>query len=197
VTKKDAEMIDSIGRTIGELAGEEAKRKFLEGSDKVAKAPAGSSAEPLSLWLKNAIDRLDSLIDEPTRLRIMETCGTRCAEINKRAIDGFVRRRQKYQSVDEYLAAEEKKPSRGTRLERKGNVVYFYYTPDTFRPGLRCYCSLWRGLPAKARVSRTYCHCSKAFVAKLWQAILDRPVAVELLQSCISGANECKFAIRL
>jgi hypothetical protein len=197
VTKKDAEMIGSIGRTVGELAGEEAKRKFLEGSDKVAKAPAGSSAEPLSLWLKNAIDRLDSLIDEPTRVRIMETCGTRCAEINKRAIGGFVRRRQKHQSVDEYLAAEERKPSRGTRLERKGSVVNFYYTPDTFRPGLRCYCSLWRGLPASARVSRTYCHCSKAFVAKLWQAILERPVKVELLQSCISGASECKFAVHL
>ena len=197
MTKKDAEMIDSIGYTVGELAGEEAKRKFLEGSDKVAKAPAGSSAQSLSLWLKNAIDKLGSLIDEPTRIRIMEACGTRCAEINKRAIDSFVRRRQKYQSVDEYLAAEEKKPSRGTRLERKGNVVYFYYTPDTFRPGLRCYCSLWRGLPANAKVSRTYCHCSKAFVAKLWQTVLGKPVQVELLQSCISGASECKFAVHL
>lgn len=197
MTKKDAQMVDSIGRTVGELAGEETKRKFVEGSDAVAKAPAGSSAQPLSLWLKNAIDRLDSLVDEPTRIRIMETCGTRCAEINKRAIDGFVRRRAKYRSADEYLTAEEKQPARGTRLERTGNVVYFYYTPDTFRPGLRCYCSLWRGLPAKATVSRTYCHCSKAFVSRLWQAILGRPVKVELLQSCISGATECKFAIRL
>jgi hypothetical protein len=197
MTEKDAEMIDSIGRTVGALAGEDVRRRFLQGSDKVARAPAGSSAQSLSLWLEEAVARLDALVDEPTRVRIMETCGIRCAAINKRAIDGFVRRRQKYGSTDEYLAAEEKKPSRGTRLERAGNVLYFYYTPDTFRLRLRCYCSLWRGLPASAKVSPTYCHCSKAFVAKLWQAILERPVKVELLQSCIAGAKECKFAIHL
>jgi hypothetical protein len=197
MTKKDAEMIDAIGRTVGAVAGEDIRKRFLEGSDKVAKAPAGTGAQSLSLWLKDAVARLDALVDEPTRVRIMETCGTRCAEINRRAIDGFVRRRQKYRSVDEYLAAEEKKPARGTRLERTGNLLYFHYTPNAFRPGLRCYCSLWRGLPAKASVSRTYCHCSKAFVAKLWQAILERPVKVELLQSCIAGAKECKFVVHL
>jgi hypothetical protein len=194
MTKKDAEMINSLGRTVGELAGDEAKRKFLEGCEKVVHIPASGSAQPLSLWLKDAVARLDSLIDEPTRIRIMETCGTRCAQINKRSIDAFVRRRQKYQSIDEYLAAEEKKPSRGTRVEHQGNTLYFYYTPDTFRPDLRCYCSLWRGLPATARVSRTYCHCSKAFVATLWEAILQQPVQVNLLQTCLSGAKECKFA---
>lgn len=197
MTKKDAEMIDSIGRTVGALAGEDVSKLFLKGSEKIAKAPAGSNAQSLSLWLKEAVARLDASVDEPTRVRIMETCGTLCAQINKRAIDGFVRRRQKYPSTDKYLAAEQKKPARGTRLERTGNVVHFYYTPDTFRPGLRCYCSLWRGLPPNAKVSQTYCHCSKAFVAKLWQAIVERPVKVELLQSCISGAKECKFAIHL
>lgn len=197
MTKKDAEMIDSIGRTVGELAGEEVRRKFLEGSDKVVQAPATGSAQPLSLWLKDAIARLDSLIDEPTRVRVMEACGARCAQINKRSIDAFVRRRQKCKSIDEYLAAEEQKPSRGTRLERQGTTLHFYYSPDTFRAGLRCYCSLWRGLPAAAKVSATYCHCSNAFVAKLWEAVLGKAVRVELLQSCISGARECKFAVHL
>lgn len=197
MTKKDAQMIESIGRTVGELAGQEARNTFLQGFEKAAQTSTGSSAQPLSLWLKDAIARLDSLVDEPTRVRIMEACGTRCAQINKRTIDGFVRRRQKHPSTNEYLAAEEKKPSRGTRLERQGNTLYFYYTPDTFRPGLRCYCSLWRGLPATAKVSPTYCHCSKAFVAKLWQAVLGRAVQVDLLQSCISGARGCKFVVHL
>ena len=45
-------------------------------------------------------------------------------------------------------------------------------------------------------MSRTYCHCSKAFVRTLWEAVLGRPVAVELVSSALSGASECEFEIR-
>jgi hypothetical protein len=32
---------------------------------------------------------------------------------------------------------------------------------------------------------------------KLWEAYLGRPAKVELVESCISGASECRFAIHL
>jgi len=62
---------------------------------------------------------------------------------------------------------------------------------------MRCYCSLLRGLPADEKISRTYCHCAKGFVRKFWEEVLERPVTVDLVQSAVSGANECKFAIHL
>jgi hypothetical protein len=46
-------------------------------------------------------------------------------------------------------------------------------------------------------VSLTYCHCSKAFVQRLWESVLEQPVNVELLQSVVSGDPECKFAVHL
>jgi len=61
---------------------------------------------------------------------------------------------------------------------------------------MRCYCSLFRGLPDNETVSSTYCYCSKGFVKRFWEDVLERPVQVDIVQSAISGASECKFVIR-
>jgi predicted hydrocarbon binding protein len=49
----------------------------------------------------------------------------------------------------------------------------------------------------EGEISPTYCHCSKGFVKKLWKTVLEKPVEVELIQSAIPGANECKFVIHI
>lgn len=41
-----------------------------------------------------------------------------------------------------------------------------------------------------------YCKCSESFVQTQWEQILERPVEVKVLESAISGAEECKFQIR-
>jgi hypothetical protein len=86
---------------------------------------------------------------------------------------------------------------KGTKLTREGNIMYQFYTPQAFTTPMRCYCSLFRGLPTEDTVSYTYCNCSKGFVEKYWEAVIQKPVKVDLLQSAISGAKECMFAIHL
>ena len=60
---------------------------------------------------------------------------------------------------------------------------------------MRCYCALVKDLPAGEAISQTYCHCSKAFVKTLWEAVLGKPVSVDLLESAVSGASDCRFRI--
>ena len=143
------------------------------------------------------MERMDSLTDEKTRVKIMDDCGHSCAKVNKKLIDGAKVRRKKYKTDDEFLQAEQRKPISGTRLIRDGDVLCQYYTPRAFTKPMRCYCSLLRGLPEDEQVSGTYCHCSKSFVKEFWDSVLEKAVKVELLQSAVSGASECKFAIRL
>ncbi|MEW5871125.1 MAG: hypothetical protein AB1894_17755 [Chloroflexota bacterium] len=107
------------------------------------------------------------------------------------------RRRGKFESEGEFLEAELRKPPTGTRLERQGEILYQYYTPGLFTHPMRCYCSLLRGLAPGDSASLTYCQCSRAFVQTYWQAALGRPVQVDLLETCIAGAQACKFAIHL
>lgn len=194
VVARELGMIRSIEGCVDRFAGEAVKKKVMEGSEKLT---AKSSKKEIALWAKGAMERLDALVDEGTRSQIMENCGYNCSDVNNRVIERAKARRKKFKSVDEFLEAEQRKPMKGTKLERKGNVLYHYYTPHSFSKSLRCYCGLLKGLPGDETISSTYCHCSVGFVKKFWESVLEKPVKVDLLQSTVSGADECKFAIHL
>ncbi len=187
-------MLMPLEKSTEHFAGEAVAKKIMEGSDQITER---TDRRKTAQWVKDAMERMDSLTDEKTRVKIMEDCGHSCAKTNKKLIDGATARRKKYKTADEFLQAEERKPIAGTRLTREGDVLYQYYTPRAFTKPMRCYCSLLRGLPEDEQVSRTYCHCSKGFVKEFWDSVLEKAVKVELLQSAVSGASECKFAIHL
>ena len=190
--KDDVGPIRELERLVGRYAGEDARQQIMAGREGIADA----SAEEVAVWLKEVVDRLDALVDDSTRTAIMESMGFNCAEMNHSHIDRAVAKRQKFDTLDAFLEAEEREPARGTRLVREGDIVYQYYDPrSSFR--VRCFCSLWRGLADDENASLTWCQCSKGFVSKLWEAYLGRPARVELLASCIAGAPECQFAVHL
>jgi hypothetical protein len=140
---------------------------------------------------------LDRAVDKKTRTRIMEECGYACAEANHETIDQVVARRKKYGSLEEFLEAEKARLLPGMRLEPKRKTLYQYYTPQSFRYPRRCFCSLLAALPPGETVSPTYCQCSKGFVEKMWERVLGKPVKVEVLETAVSGARDCKFRISL
>jgi hypothetical protein len=187
-------MIKSIEHCIDLFSGEAIRKSVMEGSNKITEK---TDRKKIALFVEKAMERLDATVDEETRFKIMENCGYACAEVNRKSVERFAARRRKFKTLDEFLEAEQRKPSIGTRLERHGDIVYQFYTPQSFTRPVRCYCGLLGGLPADEKVSLTYCHCSKGFVEKVWEAILGKPVKVELLQSVISGAKECKFVVHL
>lgn len=190
--KDDVGPVAELGQLIGRFAGSETQEKVMAGSGGIADA----TGEEVATWLRGTMERLDALVDEGIRAQIMENMGFNCAEMNRSHIKRALAKRRKYETLEEFLEAEEQRPSKGTRLEREGQVVYQYFDPrSSFK--VRCFCSLWRGLGADENASRTWCQCSKGFVMKLWEAYLGRPAKVELLDSCIAGAPECKFAIHL
>lgn len=193
MTKKHLGMVEQLRGCIEQVAGPEAARRVISGTEDVSKA----TPEDVALWAKEAIDRLDKTVDRTKRIQIMELCGRNCAKVNKAAIERFGKKRMKFKSLDDFIAAEEKNPQKGTRIERAGKVIHQYYSPGSYGQGLRCFCALFRGLPKTERVSLTYCSCSKAFVETVWEAYAGRPVEVDLIESCISGAKECKFAVHL
>ncbi|MCL5999201.1 MAG: hypothetical protein M1546_24525 [Chloroflexi bacterium] len=186
--------INVLGKSVQHFAGKEICAQVMEGSEQIT-----DSTQPkrVAHWTKGAIERLEALADEETRCRIMQNCGHNCVLAGSLITKARVRRR-KYATEEEYIEAMQQAPAPGTRLIRQGNVVYQFYTPRQFgEPPIRCYCGLVRRLPDHETMPRFYCECSRAFVEKLWSSVLDRPVEVELLESSVTGAQECKFAIHL
>jgi hypothetical protein len=186
--------IRAIGENVERLAGEDVRKRVMEGSEQITDS---SSPAEVAMWVKGAMERLDNLVDEQTRSQAMLNCGYRCIAAHKSVTTKMRARRAQYQTLDEFLQAEERNPSRGARLTREGSIVYQFYTPRSMARPVRCYCPLLRGLPNDETVSLTYCQCSRGFVEKVWEKVLGRPVWVELVESCAAGAPECKFAIHL
>ena len=184
----------AMEKNLEEVAGKSIAEEVMQGSEQITE---NTDKTTTALWVKNAIERLDASTDEKTKMKVMQYCGYNCAEKNSKVIEKAVARRKKFSSIDDFLVSEEKKPPTGTKLVREGNTIYQTYTPQTFTRPMRCYCSLFRQLPTQEIVSITYCNCSKGFVKKYWEAILQKPTKVDLLQSAISGAKECTFAIHL
>jgi hypothetical protein len=187
-------MLQQIVGCIEESAGKITAQSIWEGSEQITEK---TDKKKTAQWVKEAMQKLDAAVDEKTRVRIMQNCGYNCAKKNHKVIDRAVARRKKYGSIDEFLEAEQQKPLKGTRLAREGNILHQFYTPQAFTRPMRCYCSLFRELPKEDTVSITYCNCSKGFVEKYWEAVLEKPAKVEILQSAISGARECKFSIHI
>ena len=187
-------MLEELGGRIASRAGKKVRESVMEGSDRVA---SGKDMRALARWVRGAMERLDKLADRKTRCAIMEACGANCARRNKSVIERAKARRRKHRTLEEFLAAEERQPPAGTRLERKGAVLYQFYTPRAFPVPMRCYCALLRGLPENETVSPTYCCCSQGFVKTYWEAVLAAPVKVKALASAVTGETECKFEIRM
>lgn len=187
-------VLTAMENCLEQVAGKSIAAKVMEGSEEITEK---TDKKKVAQWTKNAMERLDASVDEKTRVQVMQNCGYNCAKKNHKVIERAAARRKKYSSTDKFLEAELQKPMKGTRLAREGNILYQFYTPQEFTRPMRCYCSLFRGLPTEDNASLTYCNCSKGFVEKYWEAALQKPVKVDLLQSAISGAKECKFAIHL
>jgi hypothetical protein len=186
-------MIEQFGGEVESVAGKDVRDAVMVGADKLK---ASSSPDKVSLWVRDAVDRLDTLAGDDART-VMEKCGAACGQVNHAMTDRAKVRRARFATEEAFLDAEVKKPSKGTRVERKAGVLYQVYAPGEFSHPMRCYCGLMRGLPADVQVSPTYCQCSRAFVRAYWSEVLGRAVEVEVLETAITGSTECRFRIDL
>ena len=46
-------------------------------------------------------------------------------------------------------------------------------------------------------IDPVFCNCSGGYYKNFWEAVLDQPVKVELLESVLKGDSVCKFALHL
>jgi predicted transcriptional regulator YdeE len=193
------EQIGDMEKRIEKFAGAAVSKKVMQGKEETITAK-----DPVigALWMKEAIDRLDKLADKKTCQEIMTACGQKCHSMNSKDTEELKEMRRFCATEEDFLEKFIQPPGQGARCERDGSTLIQYYTPREYGKGkygkaIRCYCSLVGALPEGVNASPTYCQCSRAFVQAHWEAVLGRPVKVELGKTAISGADECKFIIHL
>jgi hypothetical protein len=86
-----------------------------------------------------------------------------------------------------------------TKIPRSGDLLEYLQEDDPERRrALYCHCPRVRAaLKTGQRLSRTYCYCGAGYYKDIWETILARPVAVEVISSVLAGDDTCTIAIHL
>jgi predicted hydrocarbon binding protein len=182
--------LKNMKENITQIAGEEAAETIMTGSETLKNS---TNKMKVAHWVKDAMERMDETLDQGTRNLIMGTCGQDCADYHAKIVEKTKKRRAKYASNEEFLAAEEKNPQKGSYLKQTKEGLIIGYEPKSLR--MSCYCALVKGLPADEIMSATMCECSRGFIERHWSLVFDQPVKAELLESAITGSDMCKFRV--
>ena len=62
---------EALSQQLESQVGAELRDRIMDGSEEAGVASKLKQAR----WMKGAMERLDALVDEPTRIRVMEQCG--------------------------------------------------------------------------------------------------------------------------
>jgi len=63
-----------------------------------------------------------------------------------------------------------------------------------------CYCPWVRGAirnGTEDEISSNFCHCSAGFTKQYWDIVFNQPVKVQPIETALTGALHCKFAIEI
>ena len=170
--------IEKLSGSLELAVDDETRETIMEGS---ASLTSASGPRAKATWVKNAMERMDSLLDEKTRIGVMERCSCDF-EVRKREARRIY---EESTNIDDFI---EKLGNRCNELERVGNVLYNIKIHG-------CDCGWVRA--TRTPVSSTFCHCAKGYIAKYFEAVFQKPVKVDLVQAVVCGDEVCKFAIHL
>lgn len=170
--------IEKLNRSL-ELSVDDATRAaIMEGSESLTSA---SGPQKKATWVGNAMERMDSMLDEKTRIEVMERCSCDF-EARKRVARRIY---EESTDIDDFI---KRLGMRCNKLERVGNILYSIKTEG-------CDCGWVRA--TKTPISPTFCHCGKGYIARYFEAVFQKPVRVDVIQAAVWGDEVCRFAIYL
>lgn len=134
------------------------------------------------LWIHSVIKLMDQELKKEDIGRILEQCGRGCAHGC-----GMVERIQKAnpnpENVDEVIRTLQQPEFFGGRISKGDDC--FYTTCE------QCYCPFVNDNIQD--IPGSYCECTKGWTKQVFETAFQRPVAVEIEQTIIRGADSCKM----
>jgi len=166
-------LYDSLLNHVGEETAERIAHKI----------PLSKSAdyEKKFLWAESVCADLEKEFDGDTvrAIRMDCACGPETGKINK-----LKRLYHASAGLDDF-AEKANKLEQGFTIEHKDSALFLIYPS--------CYCSCVKRVDKP--VSATWCYCTLGYTKRMFESILERPVAVELIESVKTGGDRCEIKI--
>lgn len=136
-------------------------------------------------WVQSLLEGLREHVDEQTRARVLAYCSHACtAPWADQARE--IRQRIPGADMPTLLTAFcAVLPGGGPHVQVEENTIFWSFAPDS------CPCPIGQ-LTGNPQV----CLCGKSHVQGMLEALLGRPVTVQLIRSRLRGDGECAYIIR-
>jgi predicted hydrocarbon binding protein len=139
-------------------------------------------------WIRVALSKI-SLLENEKGVSILEKCGRECAISH-----GFPDRARKIRDeIDDknnidllFTQLKEKVYDNSPRLYKEGDVIYLEYH--------KCGCPL---VNSGEVTHPFFCHCTRGYTKERFEALFDKPVHVDVIESILRGNKICKQAITI
>jgi predicted hydrocarbon binding protein len=162
-----------------------------------SESPDWLKADKSTAWVKSMIDNIDALLDEDTKIKLLNACGRSCYN---RAMGVADENKPSKEEAEKYLSFLE---NNGVKIERHEKTTVIYYGWDgkqnpwglSIKEGY-CLCPIVES--GISDISPSYCYCSAGYVKEIIERYTGRQVLkVDVLESIRRGGKDCKFKVEI
>jgi hypothetical protein len=203
--------IDALDAGLHRIAGSRDADEVLAGADGVRES---FDAEEIRGWVLGAVRRAEQMpVNEGERARVLQDCAHRYPAAQ------LERLRAAYDAIGglrpflERLAGD-KELFPGTIWLDESGAEPLAYIQRSVPPWNReaydaaedpaekryhaCFCTMVRDAIRNGEpVPRSFCDCSAGWYVQMWEAILDRRLRIDVVESVLRGDDRCLFAVHL
>ena len=135
-------------------------------------------------WLTDLLETMDSVLDQETKVKLMEGCGRGCFRRFRFKQDIANRGKD---NLEKLIEAYKK----NFEIWRDGERVHIRYGEVSNR----CYCPAANYRPAKP--NDIHCECTRTTHQTIFETALGRPFKVDIAESLRRGGKTCHFVVHL
>lgn len=171
-----------LKKRLEEYAGEEVRKEIFFDYDEISNK---IKPEEKAAYAKKLMARMDSILDDETRVKIRRSCSCNLSKQQIAEIDNLM---NQYNEIDSFLNEYSKtlQPGSIKRLDDKLLLSFGWG---------HCVCSVFRKAKTYEPVSRTFCECCNGHVQKWFGYIFKKPIDTEIVETVSTGGNDCLFKI--
>lgn len=162
-------------------------QKLMESCGQLPTNPVKKAA-----YAKCLMNNLEKQFPKDIRVKVMENCGRKC--IPHTMIEKAKRIKRSSRNPGD-LADGLGKALRA-RLRFENDKIHVVFAGARVGMLNKCGC----GMVSKTKErfpSSTFCNCSRGYVMEFFEKVFGKPVKVDLVESIIQGAENCKFVVHL
>jgi hypothetical protein len=171
-----------LKKRLDEYVGEEVRKEIFLGYDEISNKV---KPEEKAVYAKKLMERMDSMLDDETRIKVRRACSCNLSKLQIAEIDDLM---NQYDEINNFLIEYSKtlEPGSIKKLDDKLLVSFGWG---------HCVCSVFKKAKTYEPVSKTFCECCNGHVQKWFEYIFKKPIDTEIIKTIATGGDDCLFEI--